>query len=285
MPTWTALTVTATAALAEPLESFLLDSGAPGLQTEEVAGDVRIIAHFAGAAPVAELETFVDALRELFPDAPRPALAVQTLADEGWAENWKEHFPPLPIGQHLFVHPPWITDVPADRISIVLDPGMAFGTGHHGSTRGALILLERALHAAPRARVLDLGTGSGILAIAASKLGAREVWAVDIDPDACAIAADNARLNGVGEAIRTTADLTLVPGGFDIVLANLLGGLLVELAVPIAARVRPGGVAIGAGLTHEDVPAVRQAWRAVGLADDGELVDEGWVALAARRNT
>jgi len=283
MRSWTVLTVTAAPALVEAVESFLLDHGAPGLQTEETPAGVHVVAHFADAAPLAELDALLDALRDLFPDAPRPAVAVDSVAEQAWAENWKEHFPPLPIGERLYVHPPWTGAVPAERIGIVLDPGMAFGTGHHGSTRGCLVLLERALRGAPRARVLDLGTGSGILAIAAAKLGAAQVWAVDVDRDACAIAAENARLNGVAETIRVADELAAVAGTFDIVLANLLGGILIELAAPIAARVRPGGVAIGAGLQLEEAPAVRSAWRGVGLIDESELVDEGWVALAARR--
>lgn len=283
MPTWTAVTITAAAELAEPLESFLLDRGAPGLQTEELGGAVRITAHFAAAAPLAELDVFVAALRELVPGAAPPAIAVDTVADQGWAENWKAHFPPLLIGERLYIHPPWIDAVPAGRIAIVLDPGMAFGTGHHASTRGCLILMERALRAVPRARVLDLGTGSGILAIAAAKLGAAEVWAVDIDSAACAVAIENAAVNRVAERIRITAELTAVPGTFDIIVANLLAGLLVDCAADIAGRLRPGGVAIGAGLLCEETAAVRDAWRAAHLADDGELADEGWMAVAARR--
>lgn len=281
--TWTAVTVSAAPELAEPLESFLLDRGAPGLQTEDVRGAVRITAHFAGVPPLAELTRFIAALGELFPAAPAPAVAVETVADSGWAENWKAHFPPLAIGERLFVHPPWVTAVPPERVGIVLDPGMAFGTGHHASTRGCLILLERALRAQPGARVLDLGTGSGILAIAAVKLGAGAVWGVDTDVDACAVAAQNATVNRVGAALQITPDLAAVPGTFDIVLANLLAGLLVDFAAAIATRLRPGGGAIGAGLQVEEAAAVRRAWRAVGLADDGERTDEGWVALAARR--
>jgi len=283
MPTWTAVTITAAADLAEALESFLLDRGAPGLQTEDVGSEVRVIAHFAGAAPLAELEAFVDALRDLFPAAGRPTITAASVADDGWADNWKAHFPPLAIGERLFVHPPWSATLPAGRLGIELDPGMAFGTGHHASTRGCLVLLERALRAAPQARVLDLGTGSGILAIGAVKLGASEVWAVDTDPDACAIAAQNVRVNRVADAIRVTTDLAAVPGTFDIVLANLLAGLLVDFAGEIAARLRPGGFAIGAGLLLAEVPAVRRAWRAANLVDDGELAEEEWVALAARR--
>jgi ribosomal protein L11 methyltransferase len=283
MPTWTAVTLTAAAELAEPLGSFLLDHGAPGLQTEEIGAAVRITAHFAGAAPLPELDAFVATLRELIPDVPPPAITVEAVADQAWAENWKQHFPPLAIGQRLFIHPPWIDAVPAGRIGIVLDPGMAFGTGHHASTRGCLILLERALAAVPRARVLDLGTGSGILAIAAAKLGAAEVWGVDIDTEACAVASENAAVNRVDGLIRIACELTAAPGRFDVIVANLLAGLLVECAADIVARLRPGGVAIGAGLLCEETATVRDAWRAAGLADDGELADEGWMAVAARR--
>ena len=284
MPTWTAVTITAAAELAEPLGSFLLDRGAPGLETEDVGERVRITAHFAGAAPLAEIDAFVAAVREIVPGAAQPQIAVDTVTDRDWAENWKAHFPPLAIGQRLFVHPPWIDSIPAGRVPIVLDPGMAFGTGHHASTRGSLILLERALRDTAAARVLDFGTGSGILAIAAAKLGAAEVWGIDIDADACAIAAENAAVNGVAERVRIAAELAAVPGSFDVVVANLLANLLIDVAADIAARVRPGGVAIGAGILIEEAAAVRGAWRAAGLADLGEHADEGWVALAAQRS-
>jgi ribosomal protein L11 methyltransferase len=285
MPTWTAVTITAVPDLAEPLASFLVDRGAPGWQSEEAGERVRIIAHFATDAPLVELDAYLVVLRELFPAAPRPEVAVDTITDQGWAESWKAHFPPLAIGERLFVHPPWVDAVPAGRVGVVLHPGMAFGTGHHASTRGCLVLLEPALRAAPRARVLDLGTGSGILAIAAAKLGAGEVWGVDIDPDACAIAEENAARNGLGDAIRLAPDLAAVPGAFDVVLANLLAGALIDAAAAIAARVRPGGTVIGAGLLRDEAPAVRGAWRMVGLVDDGEHAEEEWVALAARRRT
>jgi ribosomal protein L11 methyltransferase len=283
MPTWTAVTITACAALAEPLESFLLDHGAPGLQTEELGDGVRIVAHFSGPPPLAELDVFVGSVRDLLPEATPPRVAVDTVADTGWAENWKAHFPPLSIGARLFVHPPWVDAVPAGRIGIVLDPGMAFGTGHHASTRGCLVLLERGLAATPGARVLDVGTGSGILAIAALKLGAAEAWGVDVDLEACAVARANAAVNHIGDTLHVAADLGAVPGRFDIVVANLLAGLLIEQADALAARLRPGGLAIGAGILRDEASAVRRAWRAAGLADDATLPDEEWVALAARR--
>jgi ribosomal protein L11 methyltransferase len=281
--TWTAVTVTTDPELADAVGSFLLDAGAPGLQSEESADGVRITAHFAGAAPLVGLETFCDALRATFPSRARPSVAVETITDTGWADNWKAHFPPLAIGEQLFVHPPWIDAIPVARIPIVLDPGMAFGTGHHASTRGCLVLLERALREWPGSRVLDLGTGSGILAIAAAKLGACEVWAVDVDRDACAIAADNFAANGVAGSICIESDLDAVPGTFEVVLANLFAAQLVSFAIPIARRLRRGGVAIGAGMLAAEAGEVRAAWRAAGMRDADEHAEDGWVAIAAKR--
>ncbi len=280
--TWTAVAITVAPALAEAIESFLFDHGAPGLQTEDLGDRTRITAHFSADAPLDELRRFLASVSGLFPAAAAPIVSVDTIADRAWAESWKDHFPPLAIGERLFVRPPWSAPAQAGRIDIVIDPGMAFGTGHHTTTRSCLTWLERALRARPAARVLDLGTGSGILAIAAAKLGARTVWAVDIDPEARAIAAENAARNGVADRLRIQADLP--SAAFEVVVANLLGGTLIELAADIAARLEPGAVVLGAGVLVEEAPAVRASWRAAGLADDGDLADEGWVALAARRS-
>lgn len=280
--TWTAVVVTAAPPLAEAIESFLFDHGAPGLETEERGAETRITAHFAAAPPLAELAGYLDALLESQPALPRPRVETATVADSGWASSWKAHFPPLAIGERLFVHPPWIAEVPAGRLSIVLDPGMAFGTGHHASTRGCLVLLEAALRARSGARVLDLGTGSGILAIAARKLGAGEVWAIDVDADACAVAAGNAAVNGV-RGLHIDTDLAAARGPFDVVLANLFAAQLVALAPAIAGRLAPGGAAIGAGILAAEAAGVAAAWRGAGLATDGDWGDDGWVALAFRK--
>jgi len=280
---WTALTVTAAPQLSELLESFLLDQGAPGLQIEDAADGTRLIAHFTDDAPLTALAAYCAQLAELHPGAPRPHWTVATISDDGWAESWKQHFPPLAIGARLFVHPPWIDAVPAGRVPILLDPGMAFGTGHHASTRGCLELLEGALAERPSARVLDFGCGSGILAIAAVKLGARVAWAVDLDLDACAVAAENAAVNGVGDAIHIAADLAAAPATVDVVLANLFAHQLVDLARLFADRLAPGGIAIGAGILTAEAAAVRAAWQQAGLRPHGEWTDEGWVALAYRR--
>ena len=140
--TWTAVIVTAPDELTEAVGSFLIDLGAPGLVTEEGHNGTRITAHFLGDVPLDAIEQFCRELLDLFPGSSRPRIQVEPVADTDWAENWKLHFPPLAIGDRLYVHPPWIEEVPDGRVAVVINPGMAFGTGHHPSTRGCLLLLE-----------------------------------------------------------------------------------------------------------------------------------------------
>jgi len=286
MPTtWIAVTVETAAELRDSVESALLDLGAPGLQIEDDGERSRITAHFSAPAPLAALRTYCQGLAELHPQLAPPRITSGEVTDGGWAENWKQHFPALSIGDRLFVHPPWVKDVPVARVGVLLDPGMAFGTGHHASTHGCLALLERALTGRRAAQVLDLGCGSGILAIAAIKLGAARAAAIDIDPDACAVAQENAAINGVAAAIRIDTNLAAAPGPFDIVLANLFATQLVDFAPIIAARLAPGAVAIGAGILLGEAEMVRDAWQRVGLVADGDWTADGWIALAYRRPT
>ena len=279
---WTAVIITAAAELAESLGSFLIDQGAPGLQTEDVGDAVRLTAHFAGEPPLKALAHYCDVLREIVPGAPPPEIRVEQVPETAWAENWKAHFSPLPIGRTLFVHPPWVAEIPPGRVGIVIDPGMAFGTGHHASTRGCLCLLEQVMQRGGVRRVLDIGTGSGILAIAAAKLGAEEIWAVDTDPDACRVALENAQLNGVCAGLHVCTRIDDVPGTFDLVLANLLPPQLIELAEEIARRLRSGGVAIGSGILTDEAPAVINAWEAAGLDPHARWEEEGWVTVACQ---
>lgn len=280
---WTALTVVADARLGDAIGSFLLDHGAPGLEIEDTAEGTRITAHYGAEPPVAALRAYCRHVADAFPGAAPPRISATAVSDEAWAENWKDHFPPLAVGERLYVHAPWVDRVPPDRLPIMLEPGMAFGTGHHASTRGCLELLETALASRVGGRVLDIGTGSGILAIAAIKLGAASAWAVDVDAEACAIAEQNAIANGVGGAIRFGADLGAATGPFEVVLANLFAGQLIAYAAEIASRLAPGGVAIGAGILAAEAESVRTAWRAAGLTGARAWSDEGWVTLAFRR--
>jgi ribosomal protein L11 methyltransferase len=284
MPTfWTALEVTVPAAAEEAVAAFLIDLGAPGLVTEDAHGGVvRLTAHFEGDAPLAEVRSFCTRLDDLTPGAGHAQIETRIVTPEAWAENWKSHFPPLCIGERFFIHPPWVQDVPAGRLGVEIDPGMAFGTGQHASTCGCLVLLERVLAEKPSALVLDLGTGSGILAIAAARLGAARIWAVDVDPEACRVAQENVVVNRVDDRVWVCNSLDAVAARCDLVLANLFANQLVALTEPIVQHLRPGGVVIGSGILANEEATVTSAWRGAGLSPVTRHEEAGWVTVACK---
>jgi ribosomal protein L11 methyltransferase len=222
-----------------------------------------------------------DALGHLqaFGLGPIGDLAVREVADEDWLEAWKAEFRPIRIGAFL-IHPTWSHAREDGAIAIALDPGMAFGTGLHPTTQQCLEALS-AMAVADR-RVLDVGTGSGILAIAAAKRGAREVVAVDTDRLAVDAARENAVRNGVRVDVRegSAGDAAAT---FDIVLANIVGSVLERLAPDLAARLAPSGSLVIAGLTVAAEPGVRTALDAQRLrvVERDERAD--WVRLILTR--
>jgi ribosomal protein L11 methyltransferase len=168
---------------------------------------------------------------------------------------------------------------------IVLDPGMAFGTGLHPSTRLCVLALEQELQ--PGDRVLDVGTGSGILAIAAAKLGAARIDAVDIEPVAVRSTRENAARNGVADRIRVEEG-SVGPGEpfqgtYELVLANIIARILIDLAPPLAAAVAPGATLVLSGIISMREPAVRRAFDATGLVFDRQLQIEDWLVMIYRR--
>ena len=220
-------------------------------------------------------------------------LVVQPVHEEDWAAAWKEHFPVLRVGRRLVIRPTWRRHraEPGDVV-LALDPGMAFGTGLHPTTRLCLAGIERwsDLGLVEGARVLDVGTGSGILAIAAAKLGARSVLGVDTDPIAVEATAANARRNRLARrvvaargSVPVGAAMTARWGPFDLVLANLIASLLVELAGALADSVRPGGRLLASGIFIDREPEVVAAFQAVGLRILDREQQTDWVVLDVER--
>jgi len=207
-----------------------------------------------------------------------PAFTLETLSEQDWVRRTQAQFGPLRIAERLWVIPSWCEPVDPQAINLELDPGLAFGTGSHPTTR--LCLHWLAANLVPGQSVLDYGCGSGILAIAAAKLGAAAVAGTDVDPQAIEASRANAARNGV--RARFVLPDALAPDPVDIIVANILANPLRLLAPALAARVRHGGAIVLSGILEDQVAAVRGAYRRwFKLAVWG--TDEGWVALTGRR--
>ncbi len=230
-----------------------------------------------------------DALGHLQAFGLRPIgnLRTRVVHEADWADAWKAYFPVLHIGRRIVIRPTWRRHRHApDDVVLALDPGMAFGTGLHPTTRLCLAMLEELgdRGALDGARVLDVGCGSGILAIAAIRLGATTALGIDTDPIAVEATTANARRNAVARRLRARiGSLPTAEPPADVVLANLIAGLLVNLATELYDAVRPGGTLIASGIFIDREADVRSALTAAGLESVRRVVEGDWVALEARR--
>lgn len=206
----------------------------------------------------------------------------RSLVEENWEENWKRFFHPRPIGRRFLVRPTWEEAEPSGRLEIVLDPGQAFGTGDHPTTRMCLELLESV--PMEGALVADVGCGSGILSIGACLLGATSVHAVDIEPLSVEVAKENAALNHVsfealaGRGIAALADR----GPFDVVVSNIISAVLIQIAGEVAEAIKPGGHWIVSGIITQNWPDVQAAAERVEFDLVEKLEEDGWVSAIFR---
>ena len=248
-----------------------------------------------GPAVMEQVSDLRDQLRSLkigYPDGDLGTLEVEiaNLQDEDWENNWKQYYQPIPIGEKLLVVPQWMEPENEDgRLPVRLDPGMIFGTGNHASTQMCLMALEQAVRGGEQ--VIDLGSGSGILSIAALLLGAETAVGVDIDPKAEDIARENAAINGLhsdrfsavtGDVISDRGMMERLAGeGYDIVLANIVADVIIPLAPVVPYFVKPSGVFICSGILEQRLPEVQRAIEAVGLVVDGVRKIEDWCQITA----
>ena len=273
---WLALTVEVDAAQAEALSEALLEAGAASVSIEDPdAARNRLRALLAADAHAAAILAAACASA----GCGAPPFLTESVPDQDWVRATQAQFAPLCLEGRLWIVPSW-HEAPRDaRAAVVrLDPGLAFGTGSHPSTRLVLAWLARTL--APGAGVLDYGCGSGILAIAAGKLGAGRVDAVDLDPLALATTIDNARANDIG--LRALAPERLPPGDYDVVVANILSQPLIVLEPLLAARTRPGGRIALSGILEQQAAEVADAYGAHFAARIGAR-EEGWALVEGRR--
>lgn len=280
---WLSITLELDPVQAEALSEALLEAGAQSVTLESTSEDPATLEPGERMRVVALAEAATDPAAIVSAAARRAAIAtpVFTLArveEQDWVRRSQAQFGPIRISERLWIVPSW--HAPPDPAAIVvrLDPGLAFGTGSHVSTRLVLQYLESTMRGF--GRVLDYGCGSGILAIVAGKFGAGEITATDIDPQALATTIENAADNGV--VLTVAAPESLAPGTFDLVLANILAGPLIELEPLLAARTRAGGRIVLSGILESQVAEVAAAYerdfhaRVIAIA-------EGWALVGGER--
>ena len=219
-------------------------------------------------------------------DLGKLEVSVSTMDNEDWAENWKKQFKPFRLGKHIVIRPGWEEYAPDDGDKVItIDPGLAFGTGAHETTGMCVSLVEEIVR--PGMEVMDIGTGSGILAIAAAHMGARHVLASDIDPVAVRVARENAQINGFADVIDCeTGDLLEVAKApADAVIANIIADVIISIAAPVKSFIKPGGAFICSGIAREREEDTVRALKAAGYASLDIRRNGEWTAVACRVGT
>ena len=280
---YVSLTVDLPEPSAEPAEALLHEQGALGLEVRDAEappmpgvrgpgkGEAILVAYFDSRAAAS---TARDELVHSFPAARAQIADVE---DRDWSSEWKALIKSVQIGR-LWVGPPWEADAaPKDKVRLIIEPKMAFGTGDHPTTSLCLAAVDAFMAAHPGASVLDVGTGTGVLAIAAKKLGAARVVGIDNDPTSVVLAKENAELNGTPELELSEKTLPHVPGRFDLVLANILANTLVELAPHLAPKV--GARLVLAGVIAHQREQVESAYRALGFPPAAVTSQGEWIRL------
>lgn len=293
---WRCLSISVPHEAAEAVASYLVELGSEGViegerdLTKPASPVTTVQGFFPLSRSQAELSATVRAylqkLQDSFPFLETPYVHFSEICSDAWAEQWHGHFPPLSVGQRFLVLPPWESpSVAPERFPLIIDPSMAFGTGHHATTQGCLEAIEMLCQRyGPPARALDLGTGSGILAIALVKLATLEVWATDNDPIALEEAHKNATANQALQHIHLSgADVEALPLPFPLIVANLFSSTLVHLAPTLTAAVNTDGHAILSGIQLDQEVEVFAAYPIPQWQLVTRYPKDEWVTLVLQR--
>lgn len=319
---WKELTIHTTEEAVEMISNFLHEAGAGGVTIEEHVdndkprdtslgqwfeippndipeGEAKISGYFPEGVDMdevmAQVKERTEELREYDIDPGNPVITVKDVSEDDWANNWKQYFKPIRVSKRLTIKPTWEEYVPAspEEKIIELDPGMAFGTGTHPTTSLCLRTLEGVIQEGDE--VIDVGTGSGILAIGAVRLGASRVLALDLDPVAVSSALENTRLNGLEDRIQVVESdlLSVLKKGSSaevdvqlpvrVVVANILAEIILLFVEDVFEALQPGGYYIASGIYKNKEQSVEEALTAAGFEIEQTVREEDWVAFVARK--
>jgi len=300
---WIEITLTTPAELTEALSNYLIELETQGLYQEELVedsfddipesdlkDDLKAYLPYDQEAKkkIRALKEYIRNLSRMFPELDRPTLQSTTITNPDWSEQWKKYFKPIRISRDIIVKPTWERYESRGRdIVIDIDPGMAFGTGQHPSTWMCIVALEEIIRQNRETatwNALDVGTGTGILAICGAKLGIRHITAVDLDPKAVEIAEKNIALNAVADRIEiTNADVATLGNSFDLIIANITANDLIRLQPHLTALMEEGGYLILSGIIDKDAQRVENVYRAGNISLHTAKTEKEWVCFTFRK--
>lgn len=293
-PHWWEVCIIHSDSLSEAIACFLFDAGASAIQHEESTPTTGMLTRAGFHSDLnhevikADLDQFLYNLVDIFSLREVPKAQWSLIGAGDWAEKWKQGLAPIEIGDTLVIRPSWVSYSPrADQVMVILDPGMAFGTGRHASTYMCLQAIEQILTAnpPPNLRILDIGTGSGILAIACAALGQRQILGIDLDPEVLPIAEENLALNGFSDRVNFSCDEpSAIQGHFDLILANLTAMDLLGLTSEFRRLAAPSATVVLSGILDEQAPAVTQAYQTSGFALLQRRQQDEWVSLTLQQS-
>ena len=290
---WIQINTTVQEPLAEPLSDALIELGAASVTFED-AKDAPIFEPEIGTTPIwaqtkviglfdAEVDanSIVTAIKTQFPELAEQPFKIEQLEDKDWVRAWMDQFQPMQFGDHLWIVPSWHQPPEPEAINLMLDPGMAFGTGTHPTTALCLTWLDQ--HPPVNQTVIDYGCGSGILALAAQKLGAKSVVGTDIDPQAITASKQNAERNQETIPFHLVKDFDSEP--VDLLIANILAGPLKELAPEFDRLLKPGGTLVLSGLLTTQAEGLQQHYQQYGIELTTLETQDEWALLAGKKQT
>lgn len=301
---WIEIVVSAPPQLIEALSNFMTEAGAKGVFQEDTFDEASpndldepaereelkayIASGPAGEKKIAALGKYMESLSEIFPDLEKPSFKSRLIEEADWGELWKQYFKPLRLTKNIVIKPTWERYTPQHRdIVVEIDPGMAFGTGQHPSTRMCLEAIEDILlkdRSIRKWRVLDVGTGTGILGISCAKLGAESVVGADIDPKAVEIARKNVLINGVEDRVRiVNRDVRKMKGTFDLIVANLTAETLLKIKSHLFSLTDPGRYLVISGIIEQNGRTIEEAFSVENMSLQKTIREKEWLCCVYKK--